>query len=206
MGILKRKAGPRRWPAAKPGVCSFKCSNTRQKSCSAILAGRSRLAWERPLRLGAVAPRKVDSGPECNCSESHRSLSPMQWVSWASSKLTACLHGLNVRDLSVTPVSRAILETSCSGMRLQIWRKTLNRDRVGLIFLFFMPAVWQVQIVKPTLFSIFYGMAVKSSEVCMTGQNDYLAYPNSAYGTYKLDTNGNVLWGANYPPEPPYAT
>jgi len=40
-------------------------------------------------------------------------------------------------------------------MRLQIWRKTLNRDRVGLIFLFFMPAVWQVQMVKPTLFSIF---------------------------------------------------
>jgi len=45
-------------------------------------------------------------------------------------------------------------------MRLQIWRKTLNRDRVGLIFLFFMPALWQVQIVKPTLFSIFCGMAV----------------------------------------------
>jgi len=30
-----------------------------------------------------------------------------------------------------------------------------------LIFLFFMPALWQVQIVKPTLFSIFCGMAVK---------------------------------------------
>src|SRR5271168_587107 len=54
----------------------------------------------------------------------------------------------------MAPVSRAILETACSGMRLQIWRKTLNRDRVGLIFLFFMPAVWQVQRVKPTLFSI----------------------------------------------------
>src|SRR5208282_2129916 len=45
-------------------------------------------------------------------------------------------------------------------MRLQIWRKTLNRDRVGLIFLFFMPALWQVQMVKPTLFPIFCGMAV----------------------------------------------
>jgi hypothetical protein len=31
----------------------------------------------------------------------------------------------------------------------------LNRQRVGLIFLFFMPALWQVQMVKPTLFSNF---------------------------------------------------
>jgi len=29
-----------------------------------------------------------------------------------------------------------------------------------LIFLFFMPALWQVQRVKPTLFSISRGMAV----------------------------------------------
>jgi hypothetical protein len=36
----------------------------------------------------------------------------------------------------------------------------LNRHRVGLIFLFFMPALWQVQRVKPTLFSISRGMAV----------------------------------------------
>jgi hypothetical protein len=38
---------------------------------------------------------------------------------------------------------------------LQIWRRTLNRKRVGLSFLFFIPAVWQVQIVKPTLFFDF---------------------------------------------------
>ncbi|MHB8524185.1 MAG: hypothetical protein ACYDH9_25980, partial [Limisphaerales bacterium] len=35
------------------------------------------------------------------------------------------------------------------------WRKTLNPDRVGLMLLFFIPAVWQVQIVKPTLFFDF---------------------------------------------------
>ncbi|MGD0905257.1 MAG: hypothetical protein ABR924_20375, partial [Terracidiphilus sp.] len=40
------------------------------------------------------------------------------------------------------------------------WRRMLNRHRVGLIFLFFMPALWQVQRVKPTLFSISRGMAV----------------------------------------------
>src|SRR5213593_3374915 len=86
----------------------------------------------------------------------------MQWVSCASSRLTVWLHGLKVRDLSSTPVSRAILETSCSGIRLQTWRKRLNRQRVGLIvFLFFIPAVWQVQNVKPTLFFIFCGMTVK---------------------------------------------
>ena len=69
----------------------------------------------------------------------------MQWVSCASSKLTVWLHGLNVRAWSSTPVSRAILETSCFGIRLQIWRRMLNWLRVGLIvFLFFMPAVWQV--------------------------------------------------------------
>src|SRR2546426_10939785 len=82
----------------------------------------------------------------------------MLWVSCASSRLTVWLQGLNVRDLSSTPVSRAILETSCSGIRLQTWRKTLNRQRVGLmVFLFFIPAVWQVQNVKPTLFSFSVG-------------------------------------------------
>src|SRR5947207_15096395 len=85
----------------------------------------------------------------------------MQWVSCASSRLTVWLQVLKVRDLSSTPVSRAILETSCSGIRLQTWRKRLNRQRVGLIvFFFFIPAVWQVQNVKPTLFFIFCGMAV----------------------------------------------
>src|SRR5947208_16895411 len=73
----------------------------------------------------------------------------MQWVSCASSRLTVWLQGLKVRHLSSTPVSRAILETSCSGIRLQTWRKRLNRQRVGLIvFFFFIPAVWQVQNVK----------------------------------------------------------
>src|SRR5437773_3968901 len=82
----------------------------------------------------------------------------MQWVSCASSRLTVWLQGLKVRDLSSAPVSRAILETSCSGMRLQTCRKRLNRQRVGLIvFLFFIPAVWQVQNVKPTLFSFSVG-------------------------------------------------
>src|SRR5438093_13783988 len=82
----------------------------------------------------------------------------MQWVSCASSRLTVWLQGLKVRDLSSTPVSRAILETSCSGIRLQTCRKRLNRQRVGLmLFLFFIPAVWQVQNVKPTLFSFSVG-------------------------------------------------
>jgi len=45
---------------------------------------------------------------------------------------------------------------------LQTWRKTLNRQRVGLIvFLFFIPAVWQVQNVKPTLFSFSVGWLCK---------------------------------------------
>src|SRR5207248_1083024 len=96
----------------------------------------------------------------------------MQWVSCASSRLTVWLQGLKVRDLSSTPVSRAILETSCSGIRLQTWRKRLNRQRVGLIvFFFFIPAVWQVQNVKPTLFFIFCGMAVISIMKCDESRN-----------------------------------
>src|SRR5437762_11320373 len=90
----------------------------------------------------------------------------MQWVSCASSRLTVWLQGLKVRDLSSTPVSRAILETSCSGIRLQTWRKRLNRQRVGLfVFFFFIPAVWQVQNVKPTLFFIFCGIAVSQKQI-----------------------------------------
>ena len=37
-------------------------------------------------------------------------------------------------------------------MRLQIWRKMVNWDRVGLILCFFIPALWQGFTVKPTLF------------------------------------------------------
>src|SRR5947207_15683369 len=101
----------------------------------------------------------------------------MQWVSCASSRLTVWLQGLKVRDLSSTPVSRAILETSCSGIRLQTWRKRLNRQRVGLIvFFFFIPAVWQVQNVKPTLFFIFCGMAVRSSHGDVFGPGRVLVF------------------------------
>lgn len=161
MGILKRKAGPRLLPVAKPGDCCFKWSNCHQKSFSAISAGRSRLAWDSPLRLGGVAPRIVESGPECSWSESHKSLSPMQWVSCACSRLTVWLQGLKVRDLSSTPVSRAILETSCSGMRLQIWRRMLNRHRVGLIVFFvFHPCRVAGSKRQANTFLIFCGMAV----------------------------------------------
>src|ERR1044071_8718670 len=49
---LKRCKGARRRPPAKPGERLPRCSNIFQKSCSAISAGRTLLAWERPLRLG----------------------------------------------------------------------------------------------------------------------------------------------------------
>ncbi len=57
-----------------------------------------------------------------------------------------------MRDLSSAPVSRASFETVCCGMRLQIWRKMLNLERVGLICCFFTPALWQGYTVEPTLF------------------------------------------------------
>src|SRR2546425_7858791 len=189
MGILKRKAGPRLLPVAKPGDCCFKWSNCHQNSFSALSAGRSRLAWDNPLRLGGVAPRIVESGPECSWSESHKSLSPMQWVSCASIRLTVWLQGLKVRALSSTPVSRAILETSCSGIRLQIWRKTLNRLRVGLmIFWFFIPAVWQVQNVKPTLFFIFCGMAVVIFHWFGSRDSETAKQPTPKNGTFRFNS------------------
>src|SRR5881398_573433 len=123
----------------------------------------------------------------------------MQWVSCASSRLTVWLQGLKVRDLSSTPVSRAILETSCSGIRLQTWRKRLNRQRVGLIvFFFFIPAVWQVQNVKPTLFFIFCGMAVQflhwahcpcQFQQVELGQNPERHWLGAASQLLKLTTN-----------------
>src|SRR5256885_7519200 len=115
----------------------------------------------------------------------------MQWVSCASSRLTVWLQGLKVRDLSSTPVSRAILETSCSGIRLQTWRKRLNRQRVGLIvFFFFIPAVWQVQNVKPTLFFIFCGMAVVMVEY-PPGSSDPIHRHNAHRFIYLLE--GSII-------------
>src|SRR5712672_271915 len=105
MGSLKRNAAPRRRPATNPGDCSPKWLITAQNSCSAISAGRWRLALEKPLRLGAVAPRML-----------------------ASSETVRC------------------------GMILQICRKMLNLERVGLICCFFIPALWQGYTVEPTLF------------------------------------------------------
>jgi hypothetical protein len=40
-------------------------------------------------------------------------------------------------------------------MWLQIWRRMLNSERVGLILRFFIPALWQDQQRQPTLFSTF---------------------------------------------------
>src|SRR5439155_14442789 len=53
------------------------------------------------------------------------------------------LQGLNVRDLSSAPVVRAILETKCWGIKLQICRRMLNWERAGAILSLFIPAVWQ---------------------------------------------------------------
>lgn len=88
IGILKRKAGARRWPATKRGDRVPRCSNVCQNSFSAIAAGRCRFAWDSPFRLGGRASRIVESAPECNRSASHTSLSPMLWVSCAYSRLT----------------------------------------------------------------------------------------------------------------------
>src|SRR5207245_9294042 len=41
------------------------------------------------------------------------------------------------------PVVRAILETKCWGIKLQICRRMLNWERAGAILSLFMPAVWQ---------------------------------------------------------------
>ena len=49
-----------------------------------------------------------------------------------------------VAGLIPGPGPRATLATCCSGMRLQIWRKRLNRLRVGLVFCFFIPVLWEI--------------------------------------------------------------
>jgi len=50
---------------------------------------------------------------------------------------------VKVRDFSSAPVVRAILETMCSGISLQTWRKMLNLERAGAVLSLFIPAVWQ---------------------------------------------------------------
>src|SRR5437773_9028632 len=110
----------------------------------------------------------------------------MQWVSCASSRLTVWLQGLKVRDLSSAPVSRAILETSCSGMRLQTCRKRLNRQRVGLIvFLFFIPAVWQVQTSSQHFFHFLW-------DGCATRYFRWICFA----GTFYQNKKRNKLWKA----------
>src|SRR5437879_137072 len=57
MGSLKRNAAPRRRPATNPGDCSPKWLITAQNSCSAISAGRWRLALEKTITArGRCAP------------------------------------------------------------------------------------------------------------------------------------------------------
>src|ERR1035438_567964 len=131
-------------PLTKRGDKSPKCSKTAQKSCSAISAGRTLFAWERLLRDGGLAPRRLDSGPECNRRASQTSLRPMLWVSCANSSATTWLHGVKVLAFSVTLVVRAILATRNSGIRLQICRNRFNLEPAGMLLLyFFIPAVWQ---------------------------------------------------------------
>ena len=50
---------------------------------NAIAASRTLLACERLLRVGGVAPRIADNGPELSCNASETSFSPMLWVTCA---------------------------------------------------------------------------------------------------------------------------
>jgi hypothetical protein len=44
-----------------------------------------------------------------------------------------------------------------------------------------------------------HGLVVDNAgDVIVTGGNDF-NYPNNVYGTYKINTNGNYLWGKTYP-------
>jgi hypothetical protein len=80
----KRRATPRPMPPREnSGASVCKWPSIAQKSFSAIAAGRFRPACESVLRAGGVAPRIAESGPPWIESESHTSLSPMQWVSCA---------------------------------------------------------------------------------------------------------------------------
>lgn len=83
-----------------------------------MVAGRSRLAWERLLREGGVAPRMARSLPQKSCKLSQTSLRPIEWVSCAKSSATTWLQGLNVRARSAAPVSRANWGTKASGYEI----------------------------------------------------------------------------------------
>ena len=48
-----------------------------------MIGSRTLLAWERLLRVGGVAPRSADRGPELSWRASQTSLSPMLWVTCA---------------------------------------------------------------------------------------------------------------------------
>jgi hypothetical protein len=49
-------------------------------------------------------------------------------------------------------------------------------------------------------FSLSHDMVIDNiGNILVTGGNDY-DYPNNMYGTYKIDTNGNYLWGKTYSP------
>src|ERR1700730_15915811 len=93
----KRRANPLpRRPAANPGESFWRCSSTDQNSRSASAASRCLLAWERLLRLGALAPRKAESGPLCSRSASQTSFRPMAWVSLREEHayhMTPCTEG-----------------------------------------------------------------------------------------------------------------
>src|SRR5579862_89831 len=131
-------------PLTKRGERLPKCSNTPQKSFSAISADRTLLQLDRLLRLGGVAPLRLDSGPECRPSASQTSLSPMLCVSCAKSRERTWLQALKVRIFFFTPVSRANLATRKSGMKLHICRSRFNFEGAGTgLFFFFIPAVWQ---------------------------------------------------------------
>ncbi len=67
-----------------------------------------------------------------------------------------------MRDVSTAPVVRAISETSCGGIKLQIRGEMLSLDRVGSIVVFFIPASRQSQNIEPTLFCSNGGMAVSA--------------------------------------------
>ena len=172
---LKRRSRPLPLrPAAKSGLACWRWPSSDQKSFSANSALRSLLAWERAFLDGGVTPKRA-STQDLRRSQSHTSLRPMAWESWAKSIAERWLTTLKVRALAATPVSKARRLTIPRGMRLRICLRTSTLDRAGGV-LFITP--YRVAGIS-TQHQPTFSLQVMPS--CGTAANIYLLASSIAY-------------------------
>ena len=134
------------WAARrKPGDCRPRCSFTRQSSCSCghLLAWSAR-GWPWKAHCGwERSPRTLDRRSRVQPQRIAHIVQTNAMGQLGIEQAHHVTQGFEGSRLILSPGLPGDFGHLVRRNKVQIWRKMLSLDRVGLIVFFFIPALWQ---------------------------------------------------------------